>query len=487
MHHLTLAIVPLLCVTLASSCAPPLAQADELADYILQQMNTYHLPGLAACIVDDDEYVWSGAYGWANIEDSLAVEESTLFMLASVSKTVAATALMQLYDQGEFELDQDINDFLSFSVSNPGFPAMPITFRMLLTHTSTIRDNWTLIDTYWGGDSPVPLGLFLYDYLDPGGELYVPAGNYYSTQQPSTVHHYSNVAIALAGHLVEVITDVPFDEQCRASIFEPLSMNETSWFLAGCDTTHVAMPYTWDISHYVTYGHFGFTIYPAGQLRTSVDQLARFLITYIEGGAYQGTRILESSTVDLMLTPQIPAINPSQGLAWFYGNQAGRSLWGHNGATFGTATRMHFDPTTGIGVIVLSNGESHTGLRNIENALFDHAENLAAAVHAGGGVAPTTGAVLYQNAPNPFNPATTISFELSRPARVELEVYDVTGRLVATLLDGELPRGVHEVWWNATDPGLPAASSGVYLYRMDARSADGTWHDTNARRMTLIR
>jgi len=108
------------------------------------------------------------------------------------------------------------------------------------------------------------------------------------------------------------------------------------------------------------------------------------------------------------------------------------------------------------------------------------------AVSDGAGV-PSARLVLHQNAPNPFNPATTIAFELPQRSRVEVGIYDVTGRLVTTLLRDELDRGRHVVRWNATGVGRRVASSGVYLYRLKAESISGTWRQREVRSMTLVR
>ncbi|MCX5752850.1 MAG: M1 family aminopeptidase [Candidatus Krumholzibacteria bacterium] len=101
-------------------------------------------------------------------------------------------------------------------------------------------------------------------------------------------------------------------------------------------------------------------------------------------------------------------------------------------------------------------------------------------------LAPTGGevpslAVLDQNYPNPFNPATLIRFSLSEPSTVSLRIYDATGRLVRVLVEGPLSAGAHERAWDGADSRGAPASSGVYLYRLDAGSFSRT------RKMILIR
>src|SRR5262249_17019716 len=89
----------------------------------------------------------------------------TLFMLASISKTVTAVALMQLYEQGRFGLDDPIDTNLGRLVRNPNFPSVPITYRMLLSHTSSIEDGLHYADYYvYDMDSPIALDAFVTGY-----------------------------------------------------------------------------------------------------------------------------------------------------------------------------------------------------------------------------------------------------------------------------------------------------------------------------------
>lgn len=91
------------------------------------------------------------------------------------------------------------------------------------------------------------------------------------------------------------------------------------------------------------------------------------------------------------------------------------------------------------------------------------------------------GSLLDQNRPNPFNPSTTIAFDLPRPQRVQVSVYTVDGKRVATLRDGTLAAGRHEITWNGRDAKGRPQASGVYLYRLE------TAQGVESRRMTLVR
>lgn len=434
-----------------------------LDSFILTEMAARHIPGVATCAIKNGDIIWSAGHGWANIEDSIPVTDTTLFMLASVSKTITAVALMQLWEQNAFDLDDDINDYLPFDVHNPNHPDSAITFRHLLTHTSSIADNWAAMP-YSTGDSPIPLGEYLADYLVPGGVYYDSSLNF-GTFPPGTQMSYSNVAVALAGYMVEAIAD-SFPIWCQDSVFNPLDMYETAWFLANLDTNNIAMPYHWQGSGYTPYEHYGYPDYPSGQLRTSSSQLARFLIAFQQYGIIDTTRILDSATVALMTTIQYPQLNQHQGLIWFETLIDGRWVWGHDGGDSGVHTRMYFYPAENTAAIVLTNGESLPGGAAIIDALFDYALDYGIEEHAN---LTAIHPYVSQNKPNPFRNRAVIDFTLSENSHTNLSVYNTAGQKVAVLVDAQLPAGKHSVVFDCRN--LPA---GVYLYRLQTGNASLT-------------
>ncbi len=351
-----------------------------LSAYIITQMSNYHIPGLAACAVKGDSIIWTGAYGYANFEtfpEPTPVTDSTLFMMASISKTVTGLALMQLWENGEFELDDNINDYMPIDVVNPYFPATPITFRQLLAHTSSLKDNWDVMySTYVEGDTPIPLDEYVEDYFVPGGEYYDSTKNF-NAWEPATSWQYCNHGFVLIGYLVQAVTGTLFHQYCQDSIFLPLGMNETSWFLAGLDTNNIAMPYHYNGYGYEAYGHFGYADYPAGTLRTSSIQLARHLMAFLNYGAISGVRMLDSSTVVMMTTVQYPQLYASMGLVWFRSLIGGRVIWEHGGGDQGVRTRFGFCQDENLGAIVLTNGESSTGVNHIYQQVLDFAANYS--------------------------------------------------------------------------------------------------------------
>jgi CubicO group peptidase (beta-lactamase class C family) len=355
----------------ATSLAPAGPDIDSL---IRSEMVANHIPGLAACVVRGGELVWHGEYGFARLEDSIPVVDSTVFDLASVSKTATAAALMQLCERGEFGLDDDINNRLPFPVRHPTYPSTPVTFRMLLTHTSGIADNWPIfLGLQCRGDPKVGLRRFVEGYLVPGGEFYDSAGNF-CAWPPGGNYQYSNIAIALAGYLVEAIGD-SFPIYTRDSLFRPLRMSRTVWYFRDIDTNTMAMPYDYGGGNYRRFGHQSLPDVPAGEMKSSAVQLGSFLSMMLGWGELNGTRVLDSATVAQMTTIQHPA---GIGLVWERGHIGQHEVWNHTGGWTGMSTWIGFCPPEKTGAVVLCNmtGAHGSILAVIAPALLDWAAGV---------------------------------------------------------------------------------------------------------------
>lgn len=352
----------------------------SLDAFINGQMANARFPGLAACVVKNGKVVFSRAYGMADIEQQRPATPFTLFLLGSVAKTVTAAAVMHLQDQGRINLDEDINAYLPFAVRNPRFPAAAITPRMLLAHTSSIRDEEVIYGYLYtaesgGGDSPIALDVFIENYLSPGGDWYDPDQSFYA-DAPGTQGRYSNVGYALAGYLVEVVSGLPFNVYCQEHLFRPLGMSGASWFMRGLDPANVAMPYQYlqGIGH-LPQGHYGYPTYPDGQLRVSVTQFGHFLAMMMSGGEYNGTRVLSRASVDEMMRVQYPEIWRDMGLGWWFGQVGGRAALGADGGDKGVCTTAFILADRSVAVAVFANGE-RTSLG--ERAMFAIQERLLA-------------------------------------------------------------------------------------------------------------
>ena len=153
-----------------------------------------------------------------------------------------------------------------------------------------------------------------------------------------------------------------FDQYCNENVFGPLGMSETGWFLADLIQDHIAMPYGYFGGAYIPYGFYGFPDYPSGSLRTSMPQLARFLIPHVNGGALGAMQILSPETVELMHSEQFPELDTRYGLGFDLSTMVGgESLIGHDGGEAGVIADMYFRPDDGRGVCLVANGEPFAG------------------------------------------------------------------------------------------------------------------------------
>lgn len=337
--------------------------------YLPAQMEKAHLPGLAVSVMKGDRLCWVKGYGWADLKTEKPVTPDTLFMLASVSKTLIVTAVMQRVEAGQLDLDAEIDAYLPFTVRNPGHLQTPLTLRMLLTHASGIRDNWpTIRSLYVNGDSPIALGDFLEDYLTTGGVYYQEEENFYPAA-PGTEHHYSNIGATLAAYIVERVAETTFEADSQEKILTPLGMETAKWHLRDLDLTRLATSYMYDgkTRTYEPLEPYGYPDYPDGALRASAAELSRFLMAYINRGEYGGVRILTEASVEEILRIQNPALDDQQGLIWNYYIPTTGENWGHAGNDDGVTTAMYVRASDGTGVILLSNG--------------DTAENIAGAIY----------------------------------------------------------------------------------------------------------
>jgi len=392
----------------------------SLDSLIRDHIVTAHIPGLATWAFKNGQIIWQQCYGYANLEDSIELADTTLFSLASISKTITGTAIMQLWERGLFELDDDIDSFLPFDVNCPAYPDSPITFRMLMTHTSSISYNSAILDPLmvpWR-DSPIPLGTFLQGYLVPGGSYYSTLN--FNGSVPGTQYEYCEVAIALLGYLVETIED-SFPIHCQDSIFHPLSMYETSWFLANSDTNNLARGYHWTGTSYIRQPWWGAPFYPSFQLKSSSVELGRYLAAILQHGIIDTVRILDSTTVELILSHQFE-VAPDHWvglvwhhIGWFFGN---RWVWFHNGRIDGFDVIIGFCPEENSAVISFANCDNYGCSWTIATALLDYAQQYAVEengirIVADMGIMPT----IFRG-------------PLQLPEGREYKVFDIAGRVV---------------------------------------------------------
>jgi CubicO group peptidase (beta-lactamase class C family) len=320
--------------------------ADPRAE-IEREVSSTSIPSVSAIVVNAESVVWRGSYGSADA--GRPADEHTFYDVASVSKLVVVTAVMQLVEQGLLDLETDVNDYLPFPVAHPAHPGVPVTVRHLLTHTSGL--SWPNTDadvpgyyTAYPLDGSPPLGAWLPEFIVPEGAHYAPG--VWRSSAPGEQEHYSNIGVSLLAHLVEVVAQTDFNTYARERIFAPLQMSSTSFAYADLDMAHAARPYG-------SGGWAPFTRgrgYPSGDLKTTPEDFSHLLMAYLREGEYQGRRILQPSTVRRILSVE----NPASGLCLIWAFTLG-GWYGHSGGKDGVAAYAEIQPERGVALMIVAN------------------------------------------------------------------------------------------------------------------------------------
>lgn len=181
------------------------------------QKDYEQLPAVMAIVVEDQEVLWEGAFGSANMEDNVPAEPSTLCSICSISKLFTSVAIMKLYDEGKLRLDDKIEDLLPWYNLKQQFPSSgPVTIRSLLTHSSGLPREANF--PYWTGpEFPFPEMSDIKNELSDQQTLY-PSSTYFQ---------YSNLGLTLLGEVVKEVSGMPFDLYVEQNILKPLGLSNT--------------------------------------------------------------------------------------------------------------------------------------------------------------------------------------------------------------------------------------------------------------------
>jgi len=358
---------------LAHTYSPMFAQSgnDKLDKYFTKKMEKANILGLQAASIQDGELVWKGSYGLQEYMTDKEVNDSTLFMIASCSKPVTALGIMLLYERGILDLDAPISKYLPFKISNPSYPDSSITARMLLSHTSSLKDNYEVLMPLYtlpeGGDSPVELKYFVHEYFTDAGKYYNAELNFHSVP-PATKFDYCNMAYVILGLMIEEISGLPFSDYMQEEIFKPLQMHNSYWFLREIPHQNIARPHEMHPStkkeprEPEILNHYGYADFPDGQIRTTVSDYAQVIKMLLNEGRIDGKSFIQASTVQEFLRIQYPEVSKHQAIAWNYYEFDNfiyyllmPKLPSHTGVDPGVASVVSFDPKKKRAGIIISN------------------------------------------------------------------------------------------------------------------------------------
>ncbi|MEN3322307.1 serine hydrolase domain-containing protein [Mariniflexile soesokkakense] len=308
-----------------------LARIDILLTNAIQDNK---IPGAVALIARHGKIVYYKAFGMANNKSEESLKLDYIFRIASQSKAITSTAVMMLWEEGKFSLDEPISKYIpefgtpqlleSFNEADSSYTTKPadkqITIRNLLTHTSGI--GYGQID----GDAQFRKIYAKAGIVDLFTTENVKIADNIKKLASLPLHHnpgekftYSE-GLDVLGYFIEVVSGMPFDVFLKTRIFDPLGMNDTQFYLPETKYNRLVTVQTKENDKWVKYPvTFYDTDYPktgakqffsggAGLTSTAKDYAA-FLQMYLNQGELNGIRLLSRTTVETILTNQIPYIS----------------------------------------------------------------------------------------------------------------------------------------------------------------------------------
>lgn len=369
-----------LCLLLLPVCA--FAQettVDEQTDAVFRKFKT---TGGAVVVYRDGELAYERYYGVKNKNARTAVDENTYFRLASVTKMVSGIGAMQLVERGALSLDAPIGDALGFEVINPYAPEIPVTLRMLMTHTAAFREN--------GGfaSQSRTLSSILGDRDKRWGN--------FEKRASGSKYVYSNFGAGTVGAMMEAVTGQSVNAYMQENVFAPLGIDAAYAPSLLASPDDVASLYTAKgklfkaASAYLreTYED---TADPERHYRTTIGalwmrprDLARVTQALCGDGTVDGVRLLQAETVELMRADQT-------GVGDVYSDEYGlfvkrvpnlldgKMVYGHQGTSEGIVCNAYYIPEENFVFVLMTNGTSsarNDGIMNIARQMFAlmHAE-----------------------------------------------------------------------------------------------------------------
>lgn len=323
--------------------------ADVNAE-IQNEMRSVGIPSVSACIVNKNQIVWEGVYGFANLSNSIPAGRLSVYTIMSISKLFLTVAVMQLREGNLLNLETDINNYLPFDVRNPKYPDEKITVRMLMTHTSGLA--WPLSDDnipnyyYLFTRDEIPLIKdWLPEYILPDGKYY--RSNVWKDYKPGEKELYSNIATSLLALIVEIQSGVDYMDYCRKYILDPLEMNNTAFRYSNLNEELLATPY-WNMNSSIDF--YNSRSYPAGSLKSNIEDFSHFMIAMLNDGSYKNKRILEKESIEEMFKLN----NPSSGISLIWDQCPGDCI-GHSGGGEGFSARFELYRNHGKAMVIFTN------------------------------------------------------------------------------------------------------------------------------------
>lgn len=333
--------------------------------YFAQPQVADMLAGALVVVVKDDKVLLNTGYGYADVESKNKIDpDRTLFRMASISKSITATAVMQLVEEGKIDLKQDITDYMP-DVKITNNTGTPVTVEHLLTHTTgfDFTDDYSL-PQHIIQKGEVPLADFI--------RLNAPA----VVRRPGEVYRYDNLASSMQGYIVERVSGEPFEDYVKKHIFTPLQMEHAAFRMDEDIIANLATGYNAERHPFKPYQNIP-TIAPEGGMFATGTDMANFITAHLNKGKFGSSRIMKEETMRLMHQTHYDAAGlplMSYGFESFmHSSHNGQTLIGKGGDLDGYHSWLWLLPDQNAGGLIVVNSDASTSIRaEFFTAFMDH-------------------------------------------------------------------------------------------------------------------
>ena len=323
----------------------PNKQFDAVKAMILKEIEQRTIPSASVAVAKNGEIIWLESFGWADLEKKIKATPQTPYPIASITKTMTATAVMLLAEQGKVDVNQPVENYVApLKLTSYKGNSQDATVRHLLNHTAGLAMHFN----YYYEDE---------EYDPPSVEEAIERYGFL-IHAPGEVFQYANLGYALLGHMISKVTGTEYEHFLRTEVFEPLGMNRT-WVGSHSDgPSPSASKYDSDlgsIPHALPY-----TV-AAGAAFSSAYDLVRFGMFHLKSHLDDQEQILSDAAIEAMQGDRDATAKyvseDYYGFGWFFReSEGGYKVCWHEGGMGGARSILKLVPSEDIAVVVLLNG-----------------------------------------------------------------------------------------------------------------------------------
>jgi CubicO group peptidase (beta-lactamase class C family) len=325
----------------------------ELDAYIENARVQWGVPGIAVAVVRDGKVVTTKGYGVRRLGSSEAVDENTMFDVASLSKSFTAAAVATLVDEGKMSWDDPVRRYLPQVEFADAYRTANVTIRDLLAHRVGVETgNWMARITGYSTGEVLRRVRFLRERVPFRTEMF-----------------YSNIGYTAAGEAAAAAAKMPYNDLVRTRLIEPLGMRDTTVGVEHTLAANHASPHAMIAGvQQPIRNKKNMSINPAGAVNSTAKDMTRWLLFSLGDGTWEGKRIISAEAMNEMHSPQIltattPQMRAARGVRFFaaygFGWQVmdlhGHKMLWHSGNADGMPVYMAILPDERIGVLVMTN------------------------------------------------------------------------------------------------------------------------------------